>query len=66
MARKKRSFADKVAKGTGPRLEICPKCGEGIQVIKLVKAYTFGEKDSLRFKGKMVKVCKCNEKDVFG
>ncbi|MBN1755095.1 hypothetical protein JW877_02675 [bacterium] len=66
MARKKRTFADKVAKGTGPRHAICPVCGGGIQIIKVVKPYLVDdEKKTYRYREEITKVCKCNEKEVF-
>ncbi|MCD6417585.1 hypothetical protein J7M00_02225 [bacterium] len=63
MARKQRTFADKIAKGTGPRGEKCPVCGEVIQAIMMVRPYKT-EKGTWRYRKMMVNVCKCNAKEV--
>lgn len=64
MGKKKRTFADKIAKGTGPRGDVCPKCEEVIRPIKVIRAYKSDVSDSWRYEKNMVKVCKCNEKEV--
>lgn len=64
MGKKKRTFADKVAKGTGPRGEVCPKCEAVIRVMKIVRAEKDEEKDSWRFSENIEKICKCNEKEL--
>ena len=63
MARKQRSFMDKIAKGTGPRGEKCPKCGEVIQAVKMVRPYKT-ENGNWRYRETIVNVCRCNQKDV--
>ncbi|RKZ33862.1 hypothetical protein DRQ33_03360 [bacterium] len=63
MARKKRTFMDKIAKGTGPRGEKCPKCGEILQAVKIVRPYKT-DKGSWRYLEEMVRVCKCNQKEL--
>jgi hypothetical protein len=64
MGKKKRSFADKVSKGTGPRGEVCPKCETIKRVIKIVRAEKVDEKGSWRFVENVEKVCKCNEEEL--
>jgi len=64
MGKRKRTFADKVAKGTGPRGEVCPNCEQVIRVIKTIKAEKVEENDSWRFVEKIQKVCKCNESEI--
>lgn len=59
---KAKSFADKVAKSTMDFHKHCPKCGEAINTIQLVKAEKSA--NSWRFNDKYVGVCKCNEKEV--
>ncbi len=66
MGKKKRTFADKVAKGTGPRGEVCPKCQAVIRNIKVVRAQRSEQNDSWRFVEAVEKVCKCNEKEFLG
>ncbi len=63
MARKQRTFMDKIAKGTGPRGEKCPKCGEVIQAVMMIRPYK-SAKGTWRYKEVMVNVCKCNQKEV--
>jgi len=64
MGKKKRTFADKVAKGTGPRGEVCPKCENVIRMIKVVRAEKNEEKGSWRFAESVERVCKCNEQEI--
>jgi len=63
MARKQRTFADKIAKGTGPRGEKCPVCGEVIQSIMVIRPYKT-DKGNWRFTNEMARVCKCNSKEA--
>ncbi len=64
---KDRSFAAKVAKGAKDQLKSrrCPKCGEVMNMIKLVTSEEKKYMASWRFKEKFVAVCKCNEKEVY-
>lgn len=64
---KDRSFAAKVAKGAKDHLKSkqCPKCGEVVNMIKLVTSEENKDMASWRFKEKFVAVCKCNEKEVY-
>lgn len=58
------SFAEKAAKAiAGKKGSECPKCGEIMQNILVVSA----EKSAASFKynQRFVKVCKCNEKQVY-
>jgi hypothetical protein len=59
---KAKSFADKVAKNQMDFHKHCPKCGEAINTIQLVKSEK--TENSWRYKEKYVGVCKCNTKDV--
>ncbi|MCD6594940.1 hypothetical protein J7L68_04610 [bacterium] len=63
MARKQRTFSDKISKGTGPRGEKCPVCGEVIQTVKIIRPYK-AENGSWRYIEEMVNVCKCNSKEM--
>lgn len=64
---KDRSFAAKMAKGTKEALKArqCPKCGEIVNIVKLVASERKAEAGAWRFKEKFVSVCKCNEKEVY-
>ena len=59
---KVKSFADKVAKSTMDFKKHCPKCGEAINTIHLVKSEKTD--NSWRYKQKYVGVCKCNAAEV--
>lgn len=65
---KDRSFAAKVAKGARDQLKSrqCPKCGEVMNVVKVVASEQKSDLGSWRFKERFVSVCKCNEKEVYG
>ncbi len=63
MARKQRSFAAKIAKGTGPQGEKCPVCGEVKQVIQVVRPYRT-EIGSWRYNVDVKRVCKCNRAEA--
>ncbi len=65
---KDRSFAAKVAKSAKENLKArqCPKCGEIMNVVKLVSSERKANLDTWRFKERFVTVCKCNEKEVYG
>ena len=61
--RKQRTFMDKIAKGTGPRGERCPVCGEIIQLIKIIRPYKTPS-GNWRYREFVAHVCKCNEKEM--
>lgn len=64
---KDRSFAAKVAKamshGGGNH---CPVCGETLSTIQLVVSEKSENKNSWKFNQRFVRICKCNEKDIYG
>ena len=64
MGKKQRTFADKIARGTGLRGEVCPKCGQVIRHIKVIKAARNEQKDSWRYIENIERVCKCNEQEI--
>jgi hypothetical protein len=61
---KDKSFAAKMAKATMVA-KTCPKCGEVGNMSLVVSSEKKESKDSWIFKEKMVRVCKCNEKEVY-
>ncbi|MCL4510816.1 MAG: hypothetical protein M1470_07080 [Bacteroidetes bacterium] len=59
------SFAEKAAKAmAGKKGSGCPKCGEILQNVLVISAEK-NEKASYRYNQRFVKVCKCNEKEVY-
>lgn len=61
---KKKSFADKMAKNADDRSQHCPKCGETLKEIKLVKSVFSEKTNSWRFNTKLVEMCKCNKDEI--
>jgi len=66
MAKKDRSFAAKVARSTAVKGEICPVCGGVRQPVIYIKSERSPLTGHWRFRESMVKVCKCNHKEVYG
>jgi len=59
------SFAEKAAKAiAGKKGSECPKCGEIMQSVLVISAEK-SEKASYKYNQRLVKVCKCNEKQVY-
>lgn len=61
---KRKSFADKMSKHTDDITLHCPKCGETLKEIKLVKSIYSEKTNSWRFKTKLVEMCKCNKDEI--
>jgi len=66
MAKKQKSFSEKVAAATTDSGRVCPVCGELYQHVKRVTSVENGESGSWKFNQKMVNVCKCNRAEVMG
>jgi hypothetical protein len=59
------SFAEKAAKAmAGKKGAECPKCGELLQSVLVISAEK-SDKSSYKYNQRFVKVCKCNEKEVY-
>jgi len=59
------SFAEKAAKAlAGKKGAECPKCGELMQAVLVISAEK-SEKASYKYNQHFVKVCKCNEKEIY-
>ena len=59
------SFAEKAAKAmAGKKGSECPKCGEILQNVLVISAEK-SEKSTYKYNQHFVKVCKCNEKEVY-
>ncbi|MGB2697317.1 MAG: hypothetical protein WBD28_05580 [Candidatus Zixiibacteriota bacterium] len=63
MARKLRTFADKVQAKT--HVVICTKCNSPIQPVLMVRSVKSEHSGAWKFKRQLVKVCKCNQKEVY-
>ena len=61
---KGKSFADKVAKQTEDFTMHCAECGESLSTVKLITSEKSETTGAVRFRQKLVKVCKCNEKTI--
>jgi hypothetical protein len=62
---KDHSFAAKVARGQSKKQRTCPICGGPIQTVRLVTS-ELSSRNAHRFSQKMVDVCKCNSKEIYG
>lgn len=62
MARKKRTFADKMKREE--KVMVCPVCNSPIQNIFLVKSVKT-DNGFWKFKQRHISVCKCNQKEVY-
>ena len=62
---KRQSFADKVAHAQAKGQHTCPVCGNALQTVKWVTSEMSARK-AYRFSQKMVNVCKCNNKEIYG
>jgi len=63
MARKQRTFADKVQ--AKKHVVICPECNTPIQSVFQVRTVKSERSGAWRFKQRLVQVCKCNQKEVY-
>ena len=59
---KAKTFADKVAKNMMDFHKHCPKCGEAINTIQLVKSVKTDR--AWRYNEKYIGICKCNVKEA--
>lgn len=60
---KKQDFASKLHKGkTGPT---CPTCGNVYTFVKKVESYFSADTGTWKYKTMNLKVCQCNEKEVY-
>jgi hypothetical protein len=66
MAKKAKTFADKVAKGMIVSGDTCPTCGETIKPILVVTPTTSERSGAFRFRRNFVGLCSCNTKEVLG
>lgn len=58
-----KGFASKTEKALQDKHKVCPVCGGDIVRVKHVQ--TLSGDNSIRFNERMVKVCKCNQSDIY-
>ncbi len=64
---KEQSFAAKVAKATsGPSGTTCATCGEIYNMVRLVVSEKAETGKAWKFSQNLVRVCKCNQAEVYG
>lgn len=61
---KKQDFASKVAKAQRTS-DSCPACGDVYTYLRKEEAYFSEHTKSWKYAKKNLKVCKCNEKEVY-
>jgi hypothetical protein len=66
MAKKSKTFADKVSKSAERRGDACPTCNETIKPILVVTPAVSERSGAYRFRRNFVGVCSCNTKEVLG
>jgi len=66
MAKKPKTFAEKVAESSNGANRVCPDCGETMSYVQQVKSVQNSENNSWKFNQKMVAVCSCNKSEVLG
>ena len=59
-------FGDKVAKAQAQKFRLCPVCGADTVPVRVVRSVRNEERGSTQYHDTIVKVCKCNEKQVWG
>lgn len=65
MAKGGKGFAEKTAKSAKNTKIVCPVCGENIDYVKHIETISDPAKKSMRFKEKMVGICKCNHDQIY-
>lgn len=64
---KDRSFAAKLAKAAHKGADAtCPVCGEPTSPVLFVVSEKSPVTNAWRFNKRLVKVCKCNQKEIYG
>jgi hypothetical protein len=66
MAKKQKTFAEKVASSGEGSNRVCPTCGETLSYVQQVKSVQNSDNNSWKFNQKMVAVCSCNKAEVLG
>jgi len=45
--------------------EECPECGAEVKLVKHINSVSAENSNSVKFKTRIVKVCKCNKKEIY-
>ena len=61
---KKQDFISKLTKGH-KKGEICPNCENIFTFVKKVDSYLSEESQTWKYRTETVKVCSCNEKEIY-
>ncbi len=64
MSKGVKTFADKLAKNAKDFKIHCPNCGEPFEYVKHIMPITDAKGNTLRFKEKVVGLCKCNRSQI--
>ncbi|MCH7817937.1 MAG: hypothetical protein IIB40_00080 [Candidatus Marinimicrobia bacterium] len=62
---KDRSFATKTAKAEGGK-DSCPVCGDAYAYLRHISTAKSAKTDAWKANRKMVRVCGCNQKEIYG
>lgn len=62
---KDRSFSTKTAKADAPK-DTCPVCGDSYAYIRHISTSRSDKTDAWKASRKMVRVCSCNQKEIYG
>jgi len=65
MGRKDRTFAAKLGKDKTKSGRKCSTCGELLNMVYMIDSQQ-STNNTWKFKEKMVGVCKCNQKEIYG
>lgn len=65
MAKKKKSFVERVKMSTEPSGEVCDECGQEIEQVKLIDPQYIEGKDAWVFNSKVINICNCNRNEVY-
>jgi len=63
---KDRSFASKTSKTDEVEGDHCPICGNAYTYLKHVSTARSEKTDAWKYNKKMVRVCSCNAKEIYG
>jgi len=66
MAKKSKTFVDKLAKTSEKAANNCPVCGKPITPVLYVTSVKSPRTGAWKFNQRTIKLCKCNEKEILG
>lgn len=65
MGKRTMTFEEKAARAARSKFDRCAKCGGDLVPTKVVRAYFSEKSRSYKFKEEMIKICQCNQKEIF-